>query len=142
MTGVLVAETDEDLRTRVADLLGALGQGVADPEAWLADRRRRWIMGTPDEAMARVRALEATGMQRSCSRTFSRATSTTCDSSGASFATDRPSLAALRLPGVVCATLALSGSGQGPVTSFDRGARTSSAITPMRAPASGGRHYA
>jgi F420-dependent oxidoreductase-like protein len=64
MTGVLVAETEEDLRTRVADLLGALGQGVADPDAWLAHRRRRWIMGTPDQAIERVRALEATGMQR------------------------------------------------------------------------------
>jgi F420-dependent oxidoreductase-like protein len=64
MTGVLVAETEEDLRDRVADLLGALGAGVADPEAWLADRRRRWIMGTPEQAMERVHALEATGMQR------------------------------------------------------------------------------
>ena len=64
MTGVLVGETQEDVRARVADLLAALGQGVSDPEAWLADRRRRWIMGTPDEAMERVRALEATGMQR------------------------------------------------------------------------------
>jgi len=64
MTGVLVGETQEDVRARVADLLAALGQGVTDPEAWLADRRRRWIMGTPDEAMERVRALEATGMQR------------------------------------------------------------------------------
>jgi len=64
MTGVLVGETQEDVRARVDDLLAALGQGVTDPEAWLADRRRRWIMGTPDEAMERVRALEATGMQR------------------------------------------------------------------------------
>jgi len=64
MTGVLVAETEDDVRARVADLLGALGQGVDDPAAWLADRRRRWIMGTPEQAMERVRALEATGMQR------------------------------------------------------------------------------
>ena len=64
MTGVLVGETQEDVRARVADLLAALGQGVTDPEAWLADRRRRWIMGTPDEARERVQALGATGMQR------------------------------------------------------------------------------
>jgi F420-dependent oxidoreductase-like protein len=64
MTGVLVAETEGDLAARVADLLAALGQGEADPVAWLAERRKRWIMGTPDEAMERVRALEATGMQR------------------------------------------------------------------------------
>jgi F420-dependent oxidoreductase-like protein len=64
MTGVLVAETEEDLRTRVADLLGALGQGEADGDAWLAERRTRWIMGTPDEARERVAALETRGTQR------------------------------------------------------------------------------
>jgi len=64
MTGVLVAETDDDLRTRVADLLTALGLGDVDGDAWLAERRKRWIMGTPDEALERVRALEANGTQR------------------------------------------------------------------------------
>jgi F420-dependent oxidoreductase-like protein len=64
MTGVLVAETEEDLRTRVADLLGALGQGEVDGDAWLAERRTRWIMGTPDEARERVAALAEGGTQR------------------------------------------------------------------------------
>jgi F420-dependent oxidoreductase-like protein len=64
MTGVLIAETEDELRARVADLLGALGQGGTDGDAWLAERRRRWIMGTPDEAHERVRKLEATGMER------------------------------------------------------------------------------
>ena len=64
MTGVLVAETEADLRTRVADLLVALGQSADDAEAWLVDRRRRWIMGTPEQAFERVRAFEAAGTQR------------------------------------------------------------------------------
>jgi F420-dependent oxidoreductase-like protein len=64
MTGVLVAETDDDLRSRVADLLAALGLGDVDGDAWLSERRKRWIMGTPDEALERVRALEANGTQR------------------------------------------------------------------------------
>ena len=64
MTGVLVAETDDDLRTRVADLLATLGLGDVDGDTWLSERRRRWIMGTPDEALERVRALEANGTQR------------------------------------------------------------------------------
>jgi F420-dependent oxidoreductase-like protein len=64
MTGVLVAETEADLKARVADLLGALGMSDADGDAWLAERRTRWIIGTPDEAMERVRALEANGTQR------------------------------------------------------------------------------
>jgi F420-dependent oxidoreductase-like protein len=64
MTGVLVAESEGDLRTRVADLLTALGQSGADGDAWLAARRGRWIMGTPDEARERVAALERNGTQR------------------------------------------------------------------------------
>ena len=64
MTGVLVAESEADLRTRVADLLAALGQDQADADAWLAERRQRWIMGTPDEAHERVAALEERGTQR------------------------------------------------------------------------------
>ena len=64
MTGVLVAETEEDLRTRVADLLTALGQSGSDADAWLAERRTRWIMGTPDQAHERVAALERHGTER------------------------------------------------------------------------------
>jgi F420-dependent oxidoreductase-like protein len=64
MTGVLVAETEEDLRTRVADLLAGFGQADTDGGEWLAERRKRWIMGTPDEAAARVSALERTGLER------------------------------------------------------------------------------
>jgi F420-dependent oxidoreductase-like protein len=64
MTGVLVAETEEDLRARVADLLAALGQPADDGEAWLADRRQRWIMGTPEQALERVRTFEQAGTQR------------------------------------------------------------------------------
>lgn len=64
MTGVLVAETDADLRARVADLLDTIGQGGTDGDAWLDQRRGRWIMGTPEQATERVRALEAQGTQR------------------------------------------------------------------------------
>jgi len=64
MTGVLVAETADELRTRVADLLGALGRSPDEGDRWLAERRGRWVMGTPDEAWERVRALEAVGVQR------------------------------------------------------------------------------
>jgi len=64
MTGVLVAETEAELRERVRLLLDALGLSDADGDAWLAERRGRWIMGTPDEALERVRGLEAMGTQR------------------------------------------------------------------------------
>jgi len=64
MTGVLVAETEDDLRARVADLMTALGRDGEEGEGWLAERRGRWIMGTPDEALERVRAFERQGTQR------------------------------------------------------------------------------
>ncbi len=64
MTGVLVAESESELRDRVNDLLQALGQGDAEGDAWLAERRTRWIMGTPDEAHERIRALERQGTER------------------------------------------------------------------------------
>jgi alkanesulfonate monooxygenase len=64
MTGVLVAETEKDLRARVEDLMQEMGQGAADGEGWLAERRGRWIMGTPDEARERAAALEKQGTQR------------------------------------------------------------------------------
>ncbi len=64
MTGVLVADTETDLQARVVDLLAALGQAETDGKAWLAERRGRWVMGTPDEARRRVEAFERQGVQR------------------------------------------------------------------------------
>jgi len=64
LTGVLVAETEADLRERVGILLKALGLSDTDGDAWLAERRGRWIMGTPDEALERVRELESVGTER------------------------------------------------------------------------------
>jgi F420-dependent oxidoreductase-like protein len=64
MTGVLVAETEDELRARVGDLLASFGQTGEDGDRWLAQRRARWIMGTPEEALAKVRGLEETGVQR------------------------------------------------------------------------------
>jgi F420-dependent oxidoreductase-like protein len=64
MTGVLIGETDADVRDRVRRLLEVIGQGDVDPDAWLEERRPRWVMGTPDQAHERVRALERQGTQR------------------------------------------------------------------------------
>ena len=64
MTGVLVAETDDDVRARLADLLRTIGESDTDADAWLAARRNRWVMGTPDQARERVAALERAGVER------------------------------------------------------------------------------
>ena len=63
MVGVLVGESEEDVRDRVSAVLEETGAG-SDAQAWLAERRSRWVMGTPDEAWERVRSLEAVGVQR------------------------------------------------------------------------------
>ena len=65
MTGVLVGRDDAEIKSRVADLLAGFGQAVAgDTHEWLEARRPRWVMGTPDQARAKVKELEAAGVQR------------------------------------------------------------------------------
>ncbi len=63
MVGVLIAETPADFEDRVREQMAMTGANV-DPTGWLAERRDRWLMGTPDEAWDQVRALEAAGVQR------------------------------------------------------------------------------
>ncbi len=63
MTGVLVAHSEEQLRERVRELLAVIG-GSGDPDEWLAERRGRWIIGTPDEARQRVEDFAAAGVER------------------------------------------------------------------------------
>jgi len=65
MTGVLVGRDEAEIEGRVADLLASFGQAVAgDTHEWLEARRPRWVMGTPDQARAKVKELEAAGVQR------------------------------------------------------------------------------
>jgi F420-dependent oxidoreductase-like protein len=63
MTGVLLAESQSDLRDRIREQLAFTGAD-GDAEAWLADRRDRWILGTLDEASSRVEALADAGTER------------------------------------------------------------------------------
>ena len=64
MVGVLVAETEAELLDRVRLQRAFFGEGGADADTWLAERKDRWIMGTPGAAHERIEALAAAGVQR------------------------------------------------------------------------------
>jgi F420-dependent oxidoreductase-like protein len=64
MTGVLIAETENELQDRVRQQLEFTGQAARDASAWLAERRGRWLMGTLDEAAERLVRFADAGVQR------------------------------------------------------------------------------
>lgn len=64
MVGVLVAPTQRELSERVGDVLRMLGRDAGSAEAWLAERRPRWIIGTHDQALEQAAVYEAAGAQR------------------------------------------------------------------------------
>ncbi len=64
MVGVLVAPTRGELSERVGALLRTLGRDEAGAEAWLAERRPRWILGTHEEALRQVERYREAGAQR------------------------------------------------------------------------------
>lgn len=62
MVGVLVGETEAEFRDRLRQQTALVGSDAAD--AWLAERRDRWIIGSPDQARQRIEAFAAAGVQR------------------------------------------------------------------------------
>jgi alkanesulfonate monooxygenase SsuD/methylene tetrahydromethanopterin reductase-like flavin-dependent oxidoreductase (luciferase family) len=63
MVGVLIGTDTAEVDRRAADLLRFLGES-GDGRAWLDKRRPRWIIGTPDEARAKVRQFAEAGIER------------------------------------------------------------------------------
>jgi F420-dependent oxidoreductase-like protein len=70
MTGALVGRDEAEVRRRLGELMTALGRSADEADAWLAERRPRWVMGTPSEARAFVAAMEGAGVQRLMLQTF------------------------------------------------------------------------
>lgn len=64
MVGVLVGRTGDEVRDREARLLAVFGTDAEAGEAWLEERRTRWIHGTPDAARAQVERFAAAGIER------------------------------------------------------------------------------
>lgn len=64
MVGTLIGRDDREVQRRVKDVLGEFGQDDESGEAWLGQRRGRWITGTPDEARATVGRFAEAGIER------------------------------------------------------------------------------
>jgi F420-dependent oxidoreductase-like protein len=64
MVGVLVGRDDAEVERRRAALFRMLGRDEASADAWYAERRQRWILGTPEEARETVRRFAAVGAER------------------------------------------------------------------------------
>jgi F420-dependent oxidoreductase-like protein len=64
MVGVLVGADEAEVRRRADDIVAAFGIDPATAGEWLEGRRERWIVGTPDEARARVRRYADAGIER------------------------------------------------------------------------------
>jgi alkanesulfonate monooxygenase SsuD/methylene tetrahydromethanopterin reductase-like flavin-dependent oxidoreductase (luciferase family) len=64
MAGVLVGRTREEVVEREQRLLAAFGADAEEGEAWLNERRNRWVYGTPDEARAQLQRFADAGIER------------------------------------------------------------------------------
>jgi F420-dependent oxidoreductase-like protein len=64
MAGVLVGRSEAEVRDREAAILTAFGQDAEVGEAWLDERRDRWVAGTGEAARAMVRRFADAGVER------------------------------------------------------------------------------
>jgi alkanesulfonate monooxygenase SsuD/methylene tetrahydromethanopterin reductase-like flavin-dependent oxidoreductase (luciferase family) len=65
MAGVLVGRDQADLEARERALFELFGPDeFADAEAWLDERRNRWVYGTPDQAREQLERFAAAGLER------------------------------------------------------------------------------
>jgi F420-dependent oxidoreductase-like protein len=63
MTACFLGETRGDVLDRVRRFLAASGHET-EPEAFVAERRERWLVGTVDEVAARLEELRSVGVER------------------------------------------------------------------------------
>jgi alkanesulfonate monooxygenase SsuD/methylene tetrahydromethanopterin reductase-like flavin-dependent oxidoreductase (luciferase family) len=65
MAGVLVGRDADEVAAREQALLEAFGpEEMADGEAWLDERRNRWVYGTPDQAREQLTRFAGAGLGR------------------------------------------------------------------------------
>jgi alkanesulfonate monooxygenase SsuD/methylene tetrahydromethanopterin reductase-like flavin-dependent oxidoreductase (luciferase family) len=64
MAGVLVGRTEDEVVERERTLIKAFGEDAETGEAWLEERRSRWVYGTPDQARAQIQRYAEAGIER------------------------------------------------------------------------------
>jgi F420-dependent oxidoreductase-like protein len=64
MVGVLIGADETEVDRRVHDQVAMFGSSAADSVAWMAERRSRWLIGTPDQARAMAARFAAAGVER------------------------------------------------------------------------------
>jgi alkanesulfonate monooxygenase SsuD/methylene tetrahydromethanopterin reductase-like flavin-dependent oxidoreductase (luciferase family) len=64
MAGVLVGRDQAEVEERERNLIKAFGADAETGEAWLEERRLRWIYGTPDQARAQIERFAEVGIER------------------------------------------------------------------------------
>lgn len=64
MAGILVGRDADEIAARERNLLASFGDDADDGEAWLEERRTRWVYGLPDDARAQIERFAAAGIER------------------------------------------------------------------------------
>lgn len=64
MSGVLIGASMDEVRERERRLMEAFGEDADAGEAWLEERRERWVYGTPDMAREQVARFAEAGIER------------------------------------------------------------------------------
>ena len=64
MSGVLIGRSEDEVRAREQEVLAAFGNDAESGEAWLEERRSRWVYGTPDAARAQLQRFADAGIER------------------------------------------------------------------------------
>ncbi|MEI6848887.1 MAG: LLM class flavin-dependent oxidoreductase [bacterium] len=63
MTGMMIGRTEAEYLEKISSFMSRIG-AAGDPEDYLAPRRARWLVGTPDQALSQMRAFRDAGASR------------------------------------------------------------------------------
>jgi F420-dependent oxidoreductase-like protein len=64
MAGALVGRDEAEVEGRLAAQLAIFGSSADEGEAWLDARRDRWVLGRPEQALARIAEYRSSGAER------------------------------------------------------------------------------